>query len=345
MTSASAAAIVGGVGEHMRQRRNGVSTGVPKRSTRRCASVRAAATVTCWPRITRTAVSKPSSPPGRRSAGARRHRQRGQRAGRSRPGRRPGRSAWRTRCSTRAQHRRQARRHGQVHLVALAARSGAASQPVRRCAAVRPAPACGAVPALDLLHAAHRAACEEAEQRRRTSYGGRQARRSAVLRRGATPRRWRAQLRRVQPVALGEGGVEAAQAAEAAGQRHLRHRQRGVGQQLLGQQQALRGQVVERRHAVRGLEDAPQVAVGDAQARGEGGQVRVVARRARPVRSAARRVLGQRCATNPSATAPARSRAGTSGRAGRPPPRPARALPKKRQFSRRGVRTRHTGRQ
>ena len=44
----------------------GVASGVPKRSTSRVVSVRAAATVTCWPRTARTASSKPSSVPGTR---------------------------------------------------------------------------------------------------------------------------------------------------------------------------------------------------------------------------------------------------------------------------------------
>ena len=46
---------------------NGVSMASPKRSTSRCASVRAAATVICWPSTARTASSKPLSPPGTRT--------------------------------------------------------------------------------------------------------------------------------------------------------------------------------------------------------------------------------------------------------------------------------------
>ena len=48
----------------------GVATSLPKRSTRRRASVRAPATVTCWPSTARTASSKPSTLPGRRRPGA-----------------------------------------------------------------------------------------------------------------------------------------------------------------------------------------------------------------------------------------------------------------------------------
>ena len=70
-----------------------------------------------------------------------------------------------------------------------------------------------------------------------------------------------------QAVVLGEGGVEAAQAGKAAHQRDLRDRQIGVGQQLLGREQAARLQVLQGRHTELRLEDAPQVAVAHAQAR------------------------------------------------------------------------------
>ena len=48
---------------------------------------------------------------------------------------------------------------------------------------------------------------------------------------------------------------------------HLRNRHGAVGQQLLGQQQAARLQVLHGRDALLGREDAAQVAVADAQAR------------------------------------------------------------------------------
>ena len=85
------------------------------------------------------------------------------------------------------------------------------------------------------------------------------------------------------PVAAGERRVEAAQAVEAAGQRDLRDRQRRVGQQLLGQQQPPRLQVLQRRNAVLGDEDAAQVAVGDAEAPGQLGDTAVLAARRRVV--------------------------------------------------------------
>ena len=48
-----------------------VSTGAPKRAARRPAMVVAAATDTCWPRMARTASSKPSQAPGVRMPGCR----------------------------------------------------------------------------------------------------------------------------------------------------------------------------------------------------------------------------------------------------------------------------------
>ena len=47
----------------------GVAMGSPKRSAKRRASVRAAATVTCWPSTARTTISKLSTHPGRRRPG------------------------------------------------------------------------------------------------------------------------------------------------------------------------------------------------------------------------------------------------------------------------------------
>jgi hypothetical protein len=62
-----ACASTAGAGNRREQlRATGVSMGSPKRSTSRCASVRAAATVICWPSTARTASSKPSSVPGTR---------------------------------------------------------------------------------------------------------------------------------------------------------------------------------------------------------------------------------------------------------------------------------------
>ena len=67
MDSAVVSASVWACGNKRSRPGKGVSTGRPKRATRRALSVRAAATVTCCPRITRTALSKPSQPLGRRT--------------------------------------------------------------------------------------------------------------------------------------------------------------------------------------------------------------------------------------------------------------------------------------
>ena len=101
------------------------------------------------------------------------------------------------------------------------------------------------------------------------------------------------QLRGLQPVALAEQRIKAAHAAEPGGQRHFGDRQAGVGEQPLGQQQALGLGVGHRRDAELVTEGAPQVAVADAQLRGQGAEVVVGeaafvdARRHRPRQPAA----------------------------------------------------------
>ncbi len=70
MDSGVAAAIVAASGKQRCRPGQGVSTGAPKRSMSRRVSVRAAATVTCWPRTMRAAVSKPSKLPGMRRPAA-----------------------------------------------------------------------------------------------------------------------------------------------------------------------------------------------------------------------------------------------------------------------------------
>ena len=66
MSAGSAAASTAALGNSRSSPVKGVAMGAPKRCTRRWHSVRAAATLTCWPSTTRTAVSKPSQLPGRR---------------------------------------------------------------------------------------------------------------------------------------------------------------------------------------------------------------------------------------------------------------------------------------
>ncbi|VTQ64985.1 Uncharacterised protein [Stenotrophomonas maltophilia] len=72
------------------------------------------------------------------------------------------------------------------------------------------------------------------------------------------------QCRRCHAAALQEGGIEAAQAVVAGGQRNIGHRQRGLGQQLLGQQQAMGGVDLPRRRAQVFNEQALQLARAEA---------------------------------------------------------------------------------
>ncbi len=66
----SASASASGVGNRCSSPgANATGNAWPKRCASRAASVRAAATLTCWPMIARTAISKPSQPLGRRRPG------------------------------------------------------------------------------------------------------------------------------------------------------------------------------------------------------------------------------------------------------------------------------------
>jgi len=65
-----------------------------------------------------------------------------------------------------------------------------------------------------------------------------------------------AQCRRLQAVVLHKSCVEAAHAGKAAEGGYVRHRQRRVGEKLLGRQQAARLQVAQRCKAPVRLEDA-----------------------------------------------------------------------------------------
>ncbi len=168
---------------------------------------------------------------------------------------------------------------------------------------------------------------------------GRLGRRRAAI--GAQPRRWHA-------VALGEGRIEAPQAAEAAGQRHLRDRQCAVGQQLLGEQQAPRLQVLQGRDAMLGEEDAAQVALADAQPPRQAPRRRSHRHRrcnGRAAIAACRASVRDASITLQAMPVPGAS-SGRHFRHGRNDAASARAaLSKKRQFSRRGARTRQIGRQ
>ena len=146
---------------------------------------------------------------------------------------------------------------------------------------------------------------------------------AAVGRRRARGAAGAAQLRRLEPHLLGEDGIEAAQALEAAGQRHFGDGQVGVGEQLLGLQQALRGEVVDRADAVRLREDAAQVALGDAQPARELGHAhggadahRVVDHAGRVLRQHVRRIHQAQARRQFRAAAQAGPEAGLFGRGG-----------------------------
>ena len=70
------------------------------------------------------------------------------------------------------------------------------------------------------------------------------------------------QVGRSQPIAAHEAVVEPSQARKAGSQRHVSHRQGGVGQQSLGQQQPLGLGIVDRRDTELRIEDPPQMPVG-----------------------------------------------------------------------------------
>jgi hypothetical protein len=151
----------------------------------------------------------------------------------------------------------------------------------------------------------------------------------------------------LRPVVRDKGGVEAPHAGIAAGQRHLGDGQGGVGQQLLGRQQAACLQVLQGRHAER---------ASKMRRRCRSLTPRRAARRSPTAPPSASQASGSSssraawCARmadaswidQPAPAAPARA-----GSAGRAETRAfgLRGMAKKRQFSRLGVRTLHTGRQ
>ena len=105
---------------------------------------------------------------------------------------------------------------------------------------------------------------------------------------------------------------------------------RGVGEQALGQQQALRLRVLDGRDAELLLEDAAQVAVRDAERRRRGPRgSRPPAGRPRCSSAAA---LGEPPVGVDASRSPARARAGSAGTAGSPRSSAAAALGKKRQL-------------
>ena len=135
MTSGSAAASVGGVGEQLRQRREGRLDGraeaVDQPLHQRARGLHRDLLAEDHAHRGLEAVQRPGQPHARPW----RQRQRRQH-GVDGAGSASRSKAWRTRCSTRAEHRRQARRHAQVQFVGARARSAPpASRPARwpRC--------------------------------------------------------------------------------------------------------------------------------------------------------------------------------------------------------------------
>ena len=231
----------------------------------RPSSVRAPRTVICWPTTARTASSNPSNAPGTRNPGCRCA---------SSP------SVAATTAGSQAEiegvlhlrqhrrrHPRERRRHADGERV-LSRRAADLDPPTctaPRCAIASVRRYASAVTSSTpaIARAARNASIDvpvvgraigelEGEPRRQRAHG-------VVL----------AQARRRHPVACLPQRVEAAHAGEAAGQRDLGDRQRRVGQQALGEQQPLRLRVFDRRHAELGVENAPQVAAGHADARRE----------------------------------------------------------------------------
>ncbi len=142
---------------------NGVVTGVPKRSTRRIVSVRAAFTVTCWPSTTRAAVSKPSNEPGRRRPGRGSNGMAASTAS-MRVGSASRSSACRSALHQRAGRPAPARRQRQFDLVAL--RHEAPGQPAaQQAATMRQRHRAAHALAVDRFDAIERARREEAQQR------------------------------------------------------------------------------------------------------------------------------------------------------------------------------------
>jgi hypothetical protein len=74
---------------------------------------------------------------------------------------------------------------------------------------------------------------------------------------------------RAHPVALAEGDVEAAQAFEAAREGDVGHRERGLGEEALGEQQAVGLRELDGRDAKLAPQRPPEVPLAHAQVRGQ----------------------------------------------------------------------------
>ena len=262
-------------------------------------------------------------------------------------------SAWRTRCDHRAERRRRA---SGASASSTSWRSGTkrrgdpagdAAARDARSASVRRRPC--AVDRLDAGDARARRRSRASPRRRRAAGRPGAARQRVCALRPRHARRARASrrsARRAQAVALDERGVEAAQAREAAGQRHLRHRQRrcrsaaawpAAGAAWSGSRSApRRARCWKMRRRWRSVTPRRAATSGSASV-------------AAVVRGLRRAVRAACCAStcDESTSDQPRRQLGPAAQAGPEAvaPRRCAALAKKRQFSRRGVRTRHTGRQ
>jgi hypothetical protein len=289
----SSAATIAGEGKSRARSRWGVCAASPNAFAKRPAIVVAAFTVTCCPRIARTAISNPSNAPGSRRPGwsaARGPRgfghflgtareieqvphageQRGHAAGeRGRCRHAQGRASGRGRDLDPAR-----RRAGAFDAVGRACDASDANG-ARREPAGADANGAPVAPPLDGLDARHGPAREKGEHRvpvvgRAIGEIEREIVRFAAIRGPG------AKLPRRHPISLAEERIEPAQARKAARHRDREHRQSRVREQALGEQQALRLRVGHWRHAELRAEDAPQVPVRDAELRRERLEARIL---------------------------------------------------------------------
>jgi len=159
-------------------------------------------------------------------------------------------------------HGRRALQLQPQRMCAVAPRADA--QPARRLGSADHAPVAALV---HHFHAGQRAPAQEIQHRGKVVWRPvTQPQRHAIVRGRHVAL---AQFARRHAVLVAEGGVEAGQAAEAGGQRHLRDRQRGFGQQLLGEQQPARAVHVVRRGAHAFAEEPAQLPFAQAHLVGQ----------------------------------------------------------------------------
>ncbi|EEF23144.1 conserved hypothetical protein [Ricinus communis] len=233
---------------------NGVATGAPKRAAMRPASVRAAATLICWPSTARTAISKPSKAPGRRNPGA------------------PAASGPRAAATASGSQARSNSSRSRATTAPITGASDGASRTTAVGFAIARDPHRPQIAAvLDRLDRGDRTSGQKVELRpprvrrpvgefeRNRLVGGR------IAGLGLAP------CSRRYAVSRGKQGMQPARTAEAGGIGDIGDRQRGVAQQPTRQQQLLRLRVLHRRHAELVGEHAAQMALADAEPRGQFG--------------------------------------------------------------------------